>query len=168
MDQRPLFQETECVRCKRMYLRDSGFCPHCGQVYEESWGEKLSRWFGIGKASAKTQATTSALFSTLIGLIIAAIAFIKAFQTESLGTLLFALVMLGLAVRAWFKDRNKGDRGNGGHAATGVTVREEDEPDVSVGSPLYHCEACGEPVAEDAVECPACGMMFGSNETKER
>lgn len=156
-----LYRETTCAQCKRSYLRAVGFCPHCGHVRSESWSEKLSRWLSAEGTSRREQASSGSIFSVLIGLVLAAVVFFQALRSESLETLIFALVILALAIRAWYSERKPEVTKREDRSVTHEIPSGEGEPKVSLGMSVYHCEGCGADVAEDAIECPKCGMKFG-------
>ncbi|MGH2567265.1 MAG: zinc-ribbon domain-containing protein [Bacteroidota bacterium] len=163
MSGKDLYAKQTCPRCGKSILEVATFCPHCGYVKEESWWRRIVDFFRSTTSSEKGSRSSSAVFSTLVGLLAAGFFLYQALQKDSIQSWFLALFALVMALRAWFSARN---RAEGAEVETETALHEVDEDKPSAGMPIpqrFFCENCGTEVPADAAACPKCGMKFGSS-----
>lgn len=148
-----LYREVRCSRCGNMKLKTASFCPHCGHVTEEHWWDRLMDRLRPGEGAAGGRPTQIAVVTTLIGLAIASFFLYNAIQTESLRSLIVAVLTLIFALRSWFATRSRTEE-----AGEDVSVSEPEEFEEIGGE--ASCDNCGARVDASATECPNCGMKF--------
>ncbi|HWP83278.1 MAG TPA: zinc-ribbon domain-containing protein [Bacteroidota bacterium] len=155
-------EQVECRRCGGVRHKAVTFCPHCGYVEEESFFDKLRDLLDSSGSNGRSGA---GLLSALIGLLVAAFFLLDAIRDESFISALIALFAFAGALRAWWSTRERTEDASEAPFPTSQhpeEVEEESEPPAGqVPDSKFFCENCGTEVAEDATECPKCGMKFG-------
>jgi len=141
-----------------MKLEIATFCPHCGEVVNESWFEKFTKFLGSSEEAAAPGKRRRNLVPGLMGIFIAGYFLYNAIERESIQGLIIAILLLVFAFRSFFQ-RSSGSQRPG--AADQPSVHDDrSTPDDPLGDKFF-CENCGTKVPGDATECPKCGMKFG-------
>ncbi len=136
-----------------MKLRNASFCPHCGYVHEETWFDRLKERLGSSGEEKREEPTKSAIYSVLLSLLVAGFFLYQAIRSESLPSLIAALITLVYAYRAWLSTRNKMEE-----AGASPVDRETEIDDIF--KPVILCEKCQARIEADTIQCPKCGMVY--------
>ncbi len=156
-----LYTEVKCPKCGQMRQKVASFCPHCGYVVEESWWEKVVGVFRSEETPVGERKPRGNTISALLSLGFIGYLLYTAIEKESVQSLIVAVIMLVLAVRAWLRGPRRESQGTEGD---GETLKERERGEETPPQPLsdkFFCENCGTEVGGDAVSCPKCGMHFG-------
>lgn len=158
MDTEGLYEEVPCRRCGRMKLRLASVCPHCGDVKEETWWDRLKQSLSGRTTAGGEGPGLVALLPVLLALAIAGYVAYQALVKGSYQNLVAAAILLFLALRGWFGRRSGQPRRSSSSekSSDGVHPTSLDLP-----GPHFSCENCGATVGEKDAECPRCGMRFG-------
>jgi DNA-directed RNA polymerase subunit RPC12/RpoP len=154
-----IYEQVKCPQCGGVRYKAVTFCPHCGHREEESLLDRL-REFLSGGSKSKAGA---GLLSAFVSLIIAIFFLLDAIRAQSLVSLLVAMFAFAGAIRAWWTTRDQGEDSIAIELPPPRSQEEEPEAAHSETVPAskFFCENCGTEVAEDATQCPKCGMRFG-------
>lgn len=150
MNTEDLYKESPCSNCGQPVLESASFCAHCGYVKKKRMGEGLFRSGGKGGSGLTV--------SVLLGLGFAVYLAYRAAAEESLQSLIMAVFVLLAVLQSWLAARKRAQQTEekaGEH--TGEEMEQAEDP----LEQKFFCENCGTRVAEDAKECPKCGMKFG-------